>query len=120
MELEFQFKVGFGFGVGCVGGVSGLVLFFFYPLLTSSPSTDPFLAKRYYDLSLSTNPASIYAVYISLAQLYIDHFIPQWWSSFSFASGVTSLISIDETVLIAILVCILGTLLFLRGIRRGQ
>ena len=33
------------------------------------PQPDPHLAKRFYDLALTTNPASMYAVYLSLAHL---------------------------------------------------
>jgi TPR repeat protein len=77
------------------------------------PSPDPHLAKRYFDLSLSTNPAAFYAVSLSLLYLQLT------------TSPISSLVRKvnlffwwNEGVVMAILVIVLISLLSARMARQ--
>lgn len=77
------------------------------------PAPDPHLAKRYFDLSLATNPASLYAVFLSLLYLH---------ATTSPLSSVFEYVNVwfwyNEAVVISILTIVLITLLSARLARQ--
>ena len=74
------------------------------------PRPDVHLAKRFYDLAYATNPASMYAVYLSLAHLYLTT---------TSLSGLIKLVDMsylwNDGVLLTLLCMVLATLLIFRA-----
>ncbi len=84
------------------------------------PTPDVHLAKRHYDMALATNPAALYAVYLSLAYLHL--------TTSSLSSLVTGALSAvfnlfafwwNDSIVIAILTIVLVSLLSARMMREN-
>jgi TPR repeat protein len=72
-----------------------------------TPVPDPHLAKRYYDLALATNPASVYAVYLSRLHLMLTTGSIPW-------TGL-DLWFVNDSLVITLLVVMFTTLLLVRN-----
>ena len=72
------------------------------------PQPDAHLAKRFYDMALATNPDALYAVYLSLAHLYLTTMQPSAllesidiWSFYNDTIAITLLVMLLVGLLIA-------------------
>lgn len=74
------------------------------------PQPDIHLAKRYYDMSLEVNPSSMYAVYLSLAHLFLTT-----GSFSSLLSSVDLWFWWSDGLALTLLILVLTTLLILRA-----